>query len=59
MVAAVGAVSTDLMNVSSAAAKHDAKGAEAATRTLVVNAAKVKAADISVSHALGLKAPAS
>jgi hypothetical protein len=51
MVAAFGAVSTDLTNISSAAAKHDAKGAEAATKTLVTDAA--------MSKALGLKVPAS
>jgi hypothetical protein len=54
LVSAFNAVGSDLTNISTAAAKHDAAAAGSATKTLIKDAAKVKSADTSVSKGLGL-----
>ena len=58
MVAGFHAVKGDLSKISAAAVHHDAAGAEAATRSLLTDAATVKTADVALSKALGLPAPA-
>ena len=54
LVAGFHAVKTDLTDIATAATKHSASRAEAATRALLSDAAKIKAADVSLSKALGL-----
>ncbi len=54
LVAGFHAIKGDLSTISTAATKHDASSAEAATRALLTDAAKVKTADTSLSKALGL-----
>jgi hypothetical protein len=54
LVAGFHAIKTDLSKISSAATEHDASSAETATRSLLVDAAKIKTADTSLSKALGL-----
>ena len=44
----------DLSKISTAATNHDASSAEAATRALLTDAAKIKTADVSLSKDLGL-----
>jgi transglutaminase/protease-like cytokinesis protein 3 len=47
-------VASDLKQISDAAVKHDAAAAKAATKKLVQDAKKVKAADTSITSGLGL-----
>lgn len=54
LVAGFHAIKADLSKISTAATHHDAKRAEAATRSLLTDAAKIKTADTSLSKALGL-----
>jgi hypothetical protein len=54
MVAGFRALKGDLSTISAAATKHSAQGAESATRALLTDAAKIKAADTSLAKALGL-----
>jgi hypothetical protein len=54
MVAGFHAVKGDLSKISTAAVHHDAASGEAATRTLLSDAATVKIADVALSKALGL-----
>jgi hypothetical protein len=58
MVAGFQALKGDLSKISAAAVHHDAAGAEAATRSLLTDAAAVKTADVALSKALGLPGPA-
>jgi hypothetical protein len=57
MVTGFHAVKDDLSNISTAAKNHNASNAEAATRSLLTDAATVKTADVTLSKALGLPAP--
>ncbi len=54
LVSGFKAVAADLSAISEAGVSHSAKAAETATRKLLADAAKVKAADTSVSKGLGL-----
>lgn len=56
LVAGFHGMKADLAKISTAATNHDASSAEAATRTLLTDAAKIKTADVSLSKALGLPA---
>lgn len=50
------AVATDLQVIAAAAVKHDATTAKAATQTLLVDAARIKASDDAITKGLGLPA---
>ncbi len=54
LVAGFHAIKIDLAKISTAATQHDATSAETATRSLLVDAAKIKTADTSLSKDLGL-----
>jgi hypothetical protein len=54
LVAGFHAIKADLSKIATAATNHDASSAEAATRALLADAAKIKTADVSLSKALGL-----
>lgn len=54
LVAGFHGIKADLSKISTAATDHDASSAEAATRALLTDAAKIKAADVSLSKDLGL-----
>lgn len=54
LVVAFNATAADLTAISAAAAAHNVTAAEAATKKLLVDAAKVKSSDDSISKALGL-----
>jgi hypothetical protein len=54
LVAGFHALKADLSKISTAATKHDASSAAAATRALLTDAAKIKTADTSLSKDLGL-----
>jgi hypothetical protein len=54
LVAGFRSLTTDLTQISTAATKHDAKTAEAATKTLFAHATTIKSADAALSKALGL-----
>lgn len=56
LIAGFQGLTTDLSRISTAATQHDASGAETATRSLLVDAAKIKTADTSLSKDLGLPA---
>ena len=56
LIAGFHGLKTDLSRISTAATQHDASGAETATRSLLVDAAKIKTADTSLSKDLGLPA---
>jgi hypothetical protein len=56
LVSAFDAVGTDLDNISQAATRHSSTGAQAATVTLITDAAKVKAADGAITAGLHLPA---
>ena len=54
LVAGFHAMKADLAKIATAATDHDASSAEAATRSLLSDAAKIKTADVSLSKDLGL-----
>jgi hypothetical protein len=54
LVAGFHGMKADLSKISTAATNHDASSAEAATRQLLTDAAKIKTADVSLSKDLGL-----
>lgn len=54
LVAGFHGMKGDLAKIATAATNHDASSAEAATRQLLTDAAKIKTADVSLSKALGL-----
>jgi hypothetical protein len=56
LVAGFRATEADLAKIATAATNHDASSAEAATRQLLTDAAKIKTADTSLSKDLGLPA---
>ena len=56
LVANFNSVSTDLNTMSVAAGKHEVSAAKAATKTLLQDAAKVKASDTALTSALHLPA---
>jgi hypothetical protein len=56
LVAGFHSLKLDLSKIATAATKHDASSAGTATRALLVDAAKIKTADTSLSKDLGLPA---
>ncbi len=54
LVAGFHAIKADLSKISTAATDHDASSARTATRSLLIDAAKIKTADTSLSKDLGL-----
>lgn len=54
LVAGFRATEADLSKIATAATDHDASSAEAATRALLTDAAKIKTADTSLSKDMGL-----
>lgn len=54
LVQSFNATKADLANIATAATTHNASNAEAATRELLTDAAKIKTADTSLSRDLGL-----
>lgn len=57
LVAGFHATKEDLSHIATAATHNDAANAATATRTLLRDAARIKAVDVSLSTALGLPAP--
>ena len=57
LVAGFHSVNADLTKIATAATKHDAASAQTAARAVLIDAAKVKTTDTSLSKDLGLSTP--